>query len=64
MTTPEPDLAALVDTIPGPEGWWHESNAETYRALAARLSGLGVPDDAAVSILASAYGAAVDECGG
>lgn len=56
-------LRRMIDEIPHGDGWWHDSNADTYEGLAQRLVRAGVAVDEAVDVLASAFHAAADEFG-
>jgi hypothetical protein len=57
------ELLALVDKIPGPDGWWHSDGQETFRALADEMVAVGMDHEQTLSVLERAYGAAAGEFG-
>lgn len=58
------EIAELVDTIPGDDGWWHMSTRETFINVAGTLVEAGFELDDVHAILSDLYVATANEFGG
>lgn len=57
------ELDLLINAIPGDDGWWHTSGAETFADITAQLMDRGFTQTDAVDLLTSAFGAVANEFG-